>query len=254
LLIFDPTDEHTPVGDLPDYLQGSLALIAAGDAGDLVRMPITPADTNKLERTIEAELTAEGALTATVRERSSGQAAVKERRIYKQASPPQYVKQIEHWITRSAPSAQVAKVEPADDATAGKFALDVGFKAPTYAQSMRGRLLVFKPAIVSRRSSMFLTAANRKHPVVLEGEAYSETVKIKLPEGFGVDEMPEAVELNQPFGNFAAVWEIKEGHLIFKRTLLLKTATIPVEQYTAVRSFFGRVIGAEQAPVVLEKK
>jgi hypothetical protein len=254
LLIFDPTDEHTPVGDLPDYLQGSLALVAAGSAGDLVRMPVTPPDANKLERTIEAELTAEGALTATVRERSSGQAAVKERRIYKQASRPLYLKQIERWVTRSAPSAQVARVEPADDATAGKFALDVEFKAPTYAQSMRGKLLVFKPAIVSRRSSIFFTEANRRHPVILEGEAYSETVKIKLPEGFGVDEMPHSVELNQPFGNYAAVWEVQDGHLIFKRTLLLKTATIPVEQYTAVRNFFGRMIGAEQAPVVLEKK
>jgi hypothetical protein len=254
LLVFDPTDEHTPVGDLPDYLQGSLALVAAGSAGDLVRMPVAPPDADKLERTIEAELTAEGALTATVRERSCGQAAVEERRIFKQATPAQYVKQIERWITQTAPSAQVTRVEPSDDATAGKFALDVEFRAPTYAQSMRGRLLVFKPAIVSRRSSMFFTEANRKHPVILEGEAYSETVKIKLPEAFAVDEMPESVELNQPFGNYAAVWEVKDGHLIFKRTLLLKTTTIPVEQYTAVRNFFGRMIGAEQAPVVLEKK
>ncbi len=254
LLIFDPTDEHTPVGDLPDYLQGSLALIAAGDAGDLVRMPVTPPDANKLERTIDAELNSEGALTATVRERSFGQAAVEERRIFKRASRPQYIKQIERWITQSAPSAQVAKIEPVDDASAGKFALDVEFKAPAYAQSMRGKLLVFKPAVVSRRSRIFLTAADRKYPVVLESEAYSETVKIKLPEGFAVDEMPDALELNQPFGNYAAVCEVKDGHLIFKRTLVLKSATIPADQYAAVRNFFGRIYGIEQAPVVLEKR
>ena len=39
LLIFDPTDDNTPVGDLPDHEQGSLALIIAGDAGALLRMP-----------------------------------------------------------------------------------------------------------------------------------------------------------------------------------------------------------------------
>jgi hypothetical protein len=66
----------------------------------------------------------------------------------------------------------------------------VEFKAPTYAQSMRGRLLVFKPTIVSRCSSMFFTATNRKHPVVLEGEAYSETVKIKLPAQFSIPNFP----------------------------------------------------------------
>lgn len=254
LLIFDPTDENTPVGDLPDYLQGSLALIAAGDAGGLVRMPVTPPEANRLERTIEADLNAEGVLTAVIHERSFGQAAVEERRLFKRASRPQYVKQIERWVTQSAPSAQVAKIDPVDDALTGKFALDVEFKSPTYAQSMRGKLLVFKPAIVSRRSAMLLGTANRKYPVMLDSEAYSETVKIKLPEGFEVDEMPEAMELNQPFGNFAAVWEVKDGHLVFKRTLVLKSATIPVEQYTVVRSFFEHVRGAELAPVVLQKK
>jgi hypothetical protein len=99
-----------------------------------------------------------------------------------------------------------------------------------------------------------LASENRKYPVVLESEAYSETVKIKLPGGFQVDEMPDAVELKQPFGEYSAAIEVKDGHLIFKRTLVLKSTTIPADQYAAVRSFFGRIYGVEQAPVVLEKR
>jgi Domain of Unknown Function with PDB structure (DUF3857)/Transglutaminase-like superfamily len=252
LLIFDPTDEHTPVGDLPDHLQGSLALIAAGEAGDLVRMPVTPPEANRLERTIEGELSPEGTLSAALRELSVGQAAVEERRIFKGASRPDYTRQIERWITQGAPSAQITRVEPVNESD--RFSLDVEFKSPSYAQSMRGRLLVFKPAIVSRRSKYFLASDDRKYPVVLESEAYSETVKIKLPVGFQVDEMPDAVELKQPFGQYSAAIEVKDGHLIFKRTLVLKSTTIPAEQYAAVRSFFGRIYGIEQAPVVLEKR
>ncbi len=252
LLIFDPTDEHTPVGDLPDYLQGSLALISAGDAGDLVRMPVTSSEANRLERTIEAELSPEGTLSAALRELSFGQAAVAERRIFKRASRPDYTRQIERWITRGAPSAQITKIVPVDEA--GKFTLDLEFKSPAYAQSMRGKLLVFKPAVVSHRTQYFLASDKRKYPVVIESEAYNETVKIKLPEGFQVDEMPDAVELKQPFGNYSAAIEIKEGLLIFKRALVLKSTTIPVEQYSAVQGFFSRVYGIEQAPVVLEKR
>src|SRR5262249_59374749 len=37
LMIFDATDPYTPVGDLPDYLQGSYALLVAGDAGGLLK-------------------------------------------------------------------------------------------------------------------------------------------------------------------------------------------------------------------------
>ncbi len=254
LLIFDPTDDDTPVGDLPDHEQGSFALIVAGDAGELMKMPVTPPEANRLERAVEAELGADGALTAKVSERSFGQAAVGERRFFKRAARPQYVKYIEGWVTQTAPSANVLKSEPNDDARDGKFALDVEFKSPNYAQLMRGKLMVFKPAIVSRRSSVFLTEAKRKHPVVLESQAYDEIVRIKLPEGFDVDEMPDAVEVNQPFGNYAAKCEVKDGILIFRRALALKAATIPVEQYPSVRSFFERIRSVEQTPVVLVKK
>ncbi len=254
LLIFDPTDDDTPVGDLPDHEQGSYALIVAGDAGELMKMPVTPPEANRLERAVEAELGADGTLTAKVSERSFGQAAVEERRLFKRAERQQYIKHLERWITQTAPSANVLKSEPNDDARGGRFALDVEFKSPNYAQLMRGRLMVFKPAIVSRRSSVSLTEAKRKHPVVLDSEAYDETVKIKLPEGFDVDEMPDAVEVNQPFGNYAAKCEVKDGHLIFRRSLALKAGTIPVEQYASVRGFFERIRAVEQTPVVLVKK
>jgi hypothetical protein len=229
-------------------------LIIAGDAGGLVKMPVTPPEANRMERTVEAELDATGALAAAVHERSFGQAAVEERRLFKHAPRPQYVKSIERWITQTAPSANVSKAEPSDDSRGGKFALDVEFKSPNYAQSMRGKLMVFKPAIVSRRSEILLVEAKRKHPVVLESEAYNETVKIKLPAGFDVDEMPDALEVNQPFGNYAAKCEVKDGFLVFRRSLALKAGTIPVEQYAAVRSFFERIRAVEQSPVVLVKK
>jgi hypothetical protein len=254
LLIFDPTDDDTPVGDLPDHEQGSYALIVAGDAGELMKMPVTPPEANRLERAVEAELGADGTLTAKVSERSFGQAAVEERRLFKRADRSQYVKQIERWITQTAPSANVLKSEPNDDARGGKFALEVEFKSPNYAQLMRGKLMVFKPAVVSRRSSVFLTEAKRKNPVVLDSESYDETVRIKLPEGFDVDEMPDAVDVNQPFGNYAAKCEVKDGQLIFRRSLALKAGTIPVEQYASVRGFFERIRAVEQTPVVLVKK
>ena len=50
LLIFDATDESTAIGDLPDHEQGSLALVVAGDAGALMRMPTLAPGLSQLER------------------------------------------------------------------------------------------------------------------------------------------------------------------------------------------------------------
>lgn len=254
LLIFDPTDDDTPVGDLPEQEQGSLALIVAGDAGSLMRMPVTPAETNLLDRQVEASLNVDGSLTAAIHENATGRWAVVYRSEFRHLSRPDYQKAIEAWITSGATAAKVSKVEPRDDSAAGRFNLDIDFTAPAYAQSMQNRLLVFKPAIVSRRESLSLTDAKRKHPVVLTANSYAETVRVKLPGGFDVDEMPDTVKLDTSFGSYATTYEVKDGQLVFTRKLVQKAAVIPVEQYNSVRSFFEKIRAAEQSPVVLARK
>lgn len=254
LLIFDATDEDTPVGDLPDHEQGSLALVVAGNDGTLMRMPITPPEANKLVRQAQVTLTAEGEIKASLSERSVGQAAVNERRRFKALAKPDYTKLIERWITRGITGATVTKIDPADNHAEGRFALDVEFAAKEYAQSMRGKLLVFKPALVSQRLGLDLTEAKRIHPLVLESQSFSETVRVKLPEGFEVDEMPEAAKLEMPFGKYSATYEVKDRQLIFTRNLIVQAGTIPAAQYAQVREFFGRIRGVEVSPVVLAKK
>jgi transglutaminase-like putative cysteine protease len=254
LLIFDPTAEETPVGDLPSYLQGSLALIDSKEIDALVKMPVTPPESNLLDRQIEASIDGNGSLVATIREKANGQWAAGYRSEMQRESRPEYVKRIEGWVTAGATAARVTKVEPRDDRTAGRFDLDVEFTATGYGQLMQERLLVFKPAIVSRRETLYLTEAKRKHPVVLTSNSYSETVSVKLPSGFAVDEMPDPVKLDTAFGSYATSYEVKDGVLIFSRKLVQRATTIPVEQYNSVRSFFERIRAAEQAPVVLIKK
>lgn len=254
LLIFDATDDSTPVGDLPDVEQNSLALIVAGEDGSLVRMPTTPPEANQLERTAEVTLAGDGSIAASLRERSVGSAAVNERRAFRGLSRPEYAGLVERWITRGATGAKVSKVEPADDRDAGRFALDVDFTAASYGQLMQGRLLVFKPAIVSRREFLDFTGGKREHPVVLESHAFNEIVRVKLPAGFDVDELPDAVNLDAPFGTYSASYEVKDGQLRFARRFVQRASTIPADQYAQVRGFFERIRAAEQSPVVLAKK
>lgn len=254
LLIFDPTDDNTPVGDLPGHEQGSFALVVAGEAGALMKMPATPPEANRLEREADVSLGPDGTITANLQERSVGQAAVNERSGFRGLSRPDYVKGIERWITHGATGAAVSKVEPTDNAAEGKFALQVEFTARGYAQLMQGRLLVFRPAIVSRREALTLTAGPRKQPVVLRSNAYAETVRVKLPAGFEVDELPDPVKMEAPFGSYETAYQVKDGQLHFTRKMVVRASTVPVADYTKVRSFFERIRAAEQAPVVLAKK
>ena len=254
LLIFDATDDNTLVGDLPGHEQGSLALVVAGDAGALLRMPVTPPEANHLERQTEVSLAPDGSITAIVQQHAAGQSAADFRREFRNLSRPDYTKMIEGWVTRGATGARVSKVEPKDNNGDASFALNVEFAAPAYGQLMQNRLLVFKPTIVSRRESLFLTEASRKHPVILEPYAYTETVRVHLPAGFDVDELPDALKIDTSFGTYSTTYDVKDGHLVFTRALVQRSATVPVEDYQKVRSFYERIRAAEQSPVVLAKK
>jgi transglutaminase-like putative cysteine protease len=254
LLIFDPTDGETPLGDLPYYLQGSLALVNSKASAELVKMPVTPPEMNQLERVATLQLQADGAIAGQIQENANGQTAARFRTEFRQLSKPDYHGMIERWLTSGATSARLNKIEPTDNVADGKFTLNVEFSASAYGQLMQGRLLVFKPAVVSRRESLALTAQQRKFPVVLRANAYSETVKVQLPAGFAVDEVPDAVKLETPFGSYMTSYEVVGGELVFKRQLSQKATTIPAAQYDVVRKFFESIRAAENAPVVLAKK
>jgi hypothetical protein len=254
LMIFDATDESTAMGDLPDHEQGSFALIVAGDAGSLMRMPTLAPGLSKLERQTDVVLAADGSITARMKERSIGQTAVDERRAFRRLSNVEYKGMIENWLARGAAAAQVSRMIPADDSNGEGFDLAVDFTAAAYAKSMMDRLLVFRPAIVSRRESVSLTELIRTHPVVLDAYSFSETVTVKLPIGFDVDELPDPVKLDTSFGSYKTTYDVKNGELIFTRAMAQRAVTVPSDQYQLVRSFYQKMRAAEQSPVVLAKK
>lgn len=254
LLIFDATDPNTPVGDFPEDEQGSFALLIAGDAGQLLRMPTLPPEASSYDRQADVVLTPEGSITATVRERANGQAAAYSRGVFRGLSSANYWKMIEGWVSHGATGAKVSRVEPKDNNEGGRFDLAVDFTAVNYAQLMQNRLLVFKPAIVSRQESLSLTEPTRQHPVVLKSRSFSETVRVKLPAGFEVDELPDPLKLDASFGSYKTTYAVKDGELVFTRTFAQRAGTIPVAQYQTVRSFYERIRAAELAPVVLTRK
>lgn len=254
LLIFDPTDEQTPLGDLDFDLQGSLALIDSRDETELVRMPVTPPEINLLERVATFELRADGGISGKILDQAKGQTAARIRTDYKKLSKPDFTSMIERWLTSGATSARLSKMEPADNTAEGQFTLNVEFSAENYGQLMQGRLMVFKPVVVSRREGLALTALTRTHPVVLGNNAYSETVKVQLPTGFTVDELPDPVKIQTPFGSYVTSYEVKGTELVFKRQLSQVATTIAAADYEVVRKFFESIRAAENAPVVLAKK
>lgn len=254
LLFFDPTDEYTPLGDLPQREQGSFALVDDTAAGQLVRMPAIPSMANRVERETEVTLAPDGSIVSKTREQAFGQSASGMRYRLREHGNGEFEKWIEQWVSGGANGATVAKVEPADAFAEDRFDLGFEFAAPRYAQLMRGRLLLFRPAVLPRRGTLLFADDKRENPIVLHAQAFEETVHAKLPAGFKIDEMPDGGKLETQFGIYTASYSSKDGELLFKRKLEIRSATFPADQYAALKTFFEQVAGSEQSPVVLVKE
>lgn len=253
LLFFDPTDTGTPLGDLPDDEQGSYALVIAGPQGDIVQLPSAPPESNRSDITIAGTLSDRGTLDVNFEDRATGQSAAELRRIYAAYQRADFQKQLEGWLSESARQLNLTQWDINDAFQSERLSLKMAFQSPNYAQLMQGRMLVFRPGIVERWNGIRIQTDARTTPVTLDSECYHKQVRVKLPVGFTVDELPDAANLSAAFGKFTSTYKVENGELLFIEQLDVSAATIPAARYGEVKDFFEHVAGAEQAPLVLIK-
>jgi len=209
---------------------------------------------NCLERTVDATISPVGVLKATIAEKSTGQAAVHERALYKGQRENEYKKDIERWIAGAIGGAQITRLECRDELDANMFNLEVEVSGNRYGQLMQNRLLIFRPALLSRREGVSFMEGERRHPVKIEPRTFVEHCTVHLPEGFVVDELPESVKLETAFGTYEGVFETEGAILKLHRHLILKPTFLDAGKYSEVKGFFDRISATEQAPAVLIRK
>jgi hypothetical protein len=252
LLIVDPTNSVTPVGELPIAEQGGFGLVGAGETGALVRLPMAPPEANLTTREIRAEVTDLGELKASVHESAKGRTAASDRQVYYSRPRPEFDKVIERWVSTYATAAEVSNIEFAD--SDDSLTLNFNFAARGYGQLKAGRLMVFKPVLLGRRETVFLTEPKRSYPVLLNPSSFREDIRIKVPSGFRPDELPDPVKLQSPFGEYSAKCQAANGELICSRTMETRAGIVPPEQYQAVREFYQKILAEEKSVVVLERQ
>ena len=72
-----------------------------------------------------------------------------------------------------------------------------------------------------------------------------------MPPQFKVDELPDPVQLESPYGSYRAEWKSADDTLSFEQRLEVKDITAPASQYAAIREFFEKVAGGQHEAAVL---
>lgn len=253
LLFFDPTDDDTPLGILPQHEQDSYVLIEAGKLGALAKTPKAQPQTNHLHREVNAGLKADGSLEAAIVEQSLGESAARQRRAYKGLAPSDYRRHIDRWLAKRVPGVQIDNLEL--DSSLPGFQRQFAIAAGGYGQRMGGgKLWVFRSSLLDREDDYELRDEQRIHPFVLNAESFSERATFRLPEGYAVDELPEPVQLESPYGRYEANWKVNGSEMHFAQALTVDSAVVPAAEYPQLRGFLLRVRGASSASVVLIRR
>jgi hypothetical protein len=150
-LIFDPTDEYTPLGDLRAELQDTYALLVTDAGGELIHTSLQPPENNTLVREGRFQLNPDGSLTGEVVEKRRGDHALWERHALKQANQQERLQLVEHLLNRSLQgfTLQSLEIQQLDDRDK-ELVLTYKFTVPNYAQ-VRGPLILARPRVWEKR-------------------------------------------------------------------------------------------------------
>jgi hypothetical protein len=254
LLIFDPTDSLTPPGDLPDDEQGSNALIVAGEHGTLLKMPQLPASAKRIESSAEGAIDVTGRIEARIQQEYFGQSSKSLTAIRRLGGEAELKRRLERLWARQIIGMTLDSVNAADEPQRNSVRLDLHLKADHFGEVMQDRLMVVRPGMLSTARAYSLPSKQRNTPIELDGTPHKDSIKVKIPDGFNLDEMPRPMKIETPYGTFEANWTVANNELVFQHTIEIRNMTAPASEYEQVREFFDRIGGALGAPVVFVRE
>ncbi len=254
LLMFDPTDPVTPLGEMPEVEQSSYALIVAGPRGELLEMPKQEAHAGRIETVIRGEVNLSGRLDAKLERRYFGHSGVVLRGIEVLQGAAELKKRLERSFSRRIPGATLPKVATQDKPGEGHLSVQLDLATERFAQISQGRLLIITPGLLTSGGEYYFSREERTGPVQIDADLRRDSIRIKLPEGFVLDELPPPTHLEGPYGKIDSTWSVADGFVSMEETMELKRIVAPASEFPKIREFFDEISSAHGSSVVLIRK
>ena len=212
-LIFDPTDERTPVGNLRSALQDSYGTLAAGPASQIIALPVLAPDANGTERKGVFTISPDGTLTGSVDTSHSGPEGAELRTILKYSDEKERRESLETAVAHDLPGVVLNSFQFVQPAALDK-PLELHYKL-TEAQyaHQAGTFLLVRPRVVGTHVLPFADKP-RTVPIDLTATGrWHDSYDIALPPGYVVDETPDPVDADLDFASYHSAITAKDNHL-----------------------------------------
>jgi hypothetical protein len=253
-LIFDPTDERTPVGNLAPGLQGGYGTLVAGPASQILALPVLGPDANGTERKGAFTLAPDGTLTGSVDSLHSGPAGADIRTTLKYSDEKERRQAIEKTVVHDVPGAVLDSFQFVQPPELDKpLEIHYKFTAVQYAHQA-GPLLLLRPRVVGSHALPF-DDKPRTFPIDLGSTGrWHDSYDIALPPGLVVDETPDPVDLDLDFASYHSTFTAKANQLHYEREYVVRQVQIPADKAAAFRKLQSAILADEKGTAVLKKQ
>lgn len=252
LLFFDPTDNVTPLGYLPPYLQANYGLLITDSGGELVKLPLLPPSDNQIGRIANLKINEAGDMEGTIDELRTGPAAFDMRE--QLLATPKLKRQVifERLLNRLIGDAVLVSANITGLDETGGLVLQYSFKVFGYAQRTDD-LFLFRACALGSRASDIVEGKARKLPVEFEyATSENDVINISLPPGLTPDELPRPVKYKYPFALYTAEVTSGPNSLRYTRNIAISETMIPVQQLSDLKAFFRQVSQDERSYTILK--
>ena len=257
-LIFDPTDEVTPVGLIRAQLQGAYGNIGNGADSQVLQMPVLPPESAGRSRKGTFTLTADGALTGDITVTYTGDDASNERWFIKDNGSKELREKLENSLGSDLPSLTFKGFEfhrtPDLDKPLG---LDLHLSAANYAHSA-GPLLLLRPRILGSHAqavSDVMEGKPRAYSIELGHPGrWRDSFDIAIPPGYAVDETPDPVSIDLDFASYHSSVSTKGDVLHYESEYVVRQVEIPPAKAADFRKLENAILSVERGSAVLKKQ
>ncbi|MGA3081609.1 MAG: DUF3857 domain-containing protein [Terracidiphilus sp.] len=253
-LIFDPTNERTPVGNLPSYEQGGYGTLADGLASQIIALPVLDPDANGTEQKGSFTLAADGTLTGSVDTSHSGPAGANLREFLKYTDDKERREYWEKFVAETLPGVTLDAFEFTQPAALDK-PIEFHYKVTAHQYSHQaGPLLLVRPRVVGTHVLPF-DDKPRIYPIDLNATGrWHDTFDIAIPPGYVVDETPDPVNVDLDFAAYRSTVSVKGNLLHYDREYVVRQVEIPPAKVADFRRLESAILSDEKDSAVLKKQ
>ncbi|HKI11790.1 MAG TPA: DUF3857 domain-containing protein [Candidatus Acidoferrum sp.] len=253
-LYLDPATKFAPYGLMPWPETGVAGLRLDKQGGTWIQTEIPESFASKVVRQADLKLSEEGGLEGQVKVTYCGLEALDRRLGQRFGDDTQRKEYLENALKNVIPAtAEVElKNKPDWDSSGEKLVAEYDVKIPGWA-SPAGRRVVLPLGLFAGAQKHVFEHSQRTHAIYFSYMFQTEDqVKITLPTGWKVGNLPKEVHLDAKAAEYQIQAENKENALQVTRTLRSDIVLLQSSLYPALRDFYQKIRSGDEQEAVLQ--